>query len=261
MMISKKSRRNLMIGGVLIAATATPSFALFGLGDIVFDPSSWGELVAQAAIAETQLQTIKNNLTHFSFKHLWQTSQTAMRQASVQNHFGETNGMTTALNTNSPSAANMAWTSATVPMSSSTSTYLAGQPQGSAQMSQLALIEASDSTSPDCLNAVGSYRAARTSNAAAEADLQQQQLDDSDSTNSEVQQLNLLNASQAQHMTELQAQGVLHACLASQMAVANMQQRNAAADDLNMAAFVKQDQATNPTFNGNGSQTWTTFIP
>jgi len=261
MMISKKSGRNLMIGGVLVAVTATPSFALFGLGDIVFDPSSWGELVTQVTTAETQLQTIKNNLTHFSFKNLWQTSQTAMKQASVQNHFGETNGMTTALNTNSPSAANMAWTSATVPMSGSTSTYLAGQPKGSAQVSQLALIEASDSTSPDCLNAVGAYRAARTSNAAAEAALQQQQLNDSDSTNSEVQQLNLLNASQAQHMTELQAQGVLHACLASQMAVANMQQRNAAADDLNMAAFVKQDQATNPTFNGNGSQTWTTFIP
>jgi len=261
MMISKKSRRNLMIGGVLVAATATPSFALFGLGDIVFDPSSWGELVAQAATAETQLQTIKNNLAHFSFKHLWQTSQTAMKQASVQNHFGETNGMTTALNTNSPSAANMAWTSATVPMSSSTSTYLAGQPQGSAQVSQLALIEASDSTSPDCLNAVGAYRAARTSNATAEADLQQQQLDDSDSTNSEVKQLNLLNASQAQHMTELQAQGVLHACLASEMAVSNMQQRNAAADDLNTAAYIKQRQAITPAFDGGGSTTLTTFLP
>jgi len=255
MKIKKSTRRKLMIGSVLAVVTATPSFALFGFGDIVFDPTSYASLVSQLAQMETQYNMLKNNLTQ------WQTALTQIEHVNVHNLFGETNGMNTALNTNSPTAATMAWTSASIPMGNSTSAYLASQPQGSAQRSQLALIEASDSTSPDCLNAVGAYRAARTSDAAAEAALQQQQLDNSDSTNTEVQQLNLLNASQAQHMTELQAQGVLHACLASQMAVANMQQRNAAADDLNTAAFVKQDQATNPTFIGNGSQTWTTFIP
>ena len=48
-------------------------------------------------------------------------------------------------------------------------------------------------------------------------------MDPNDDTNTEVQQLNLLNASQAQHMVELQAQGVIHACLAQQMAIQNMQ--------------------------------------
>lgn len=260
MKISQKTRRNLLIGGVLVAVTATPSFALFGLGDIVFDPSSWGELVTQAATAATQLQTIENNLKHFSFKNVWQTTQTAMKQANVENQFGETNGMTTALNTNSPTAANMAWTNASVPVSSDTTIYLAGQPQGSSQMSQLALIEAPDSSSPDCLNAVGAYRSARTNDATAESTLQQQQLDSNDATNSEVEQLNLLNASQAQHMVELQAQGVLHACLAQQMTISNMQQRNAAARDLNTWAFVQQQHTANPTFAGGGSDT-NSFLP
>ena len=123
------------------------------------------------------------------------------------------------------------------------------------------MIEMSDSVSPDCMNAVGAYRAARAANLNAETDLQQQQLDAGDSTNSEVEQLNLLNASQAQQMNESQAQGVLHACLASQMAVANMQQRNAAAQDLNTWGFVQQQRNTSPTQNVVSTSTWTTYLP
>src|SRR6185312_10904709 len=58
-------------------------------------------------------------------------------------------------------------------------------------------------------------------------------------TNSEVQQLNLLNAAEAQKAAEMQNQGALQACVASQMAVANMERRNAAATDLNTAVFAE----------------------
>ena len=260
MKISNKGRRNLLIGGVLVAATATPSFALFGLGDIVFDPTSYASLVSQLSQMTTQYNMLKNNLTHFSFKAEWQTALNRMEHVNVANQFGETNGMTTALNTNSPTAASMAWSNSSVPVNSSTSTYLASQPQGSAQKSQLAMIEASDAASPDCMNAVGAYRAARDTNASAQQSLQAEQLDGADSTNTEVQQLNLLNASQAQHLQELQAQGVIHACLAQQMAISNMQQRNAAAQDLNTWAYVQQQHAANPSFTGGGSDT-NSFLP
>jgi hypothetical protein len=260
MKINQKTRRNLLIGGVLVAVTATPSFALFGLGDIVFDPTSYASLISQLSQMTTQYNMLKNNLTHFSLKAQWQTALNQMEHVNVANQFGETNGMTTALNTNSPTAATMAWTNASVPVSSSTSTYLAGQQQGSTQMSQLAMIEASDAASPDCMNAVGAYRAARDANSSAQQDLQAQQLDGNDGTNTEVQQLNLLNASQAQHLQELQAQGVIHACLAQQMAINNMQQRNAAAQDLNTWAFVQQQHTANPAFTGGGSDT-NSFLP
>jgi hypothetical protein len=120
---------------------------------------------------------------------------------------------------------------------------LQGQTPGSAQLSQLAMIEASDAISPDCLTAVGQYRAARTQNATAVSTLAADELNGSSATNSEVQQLNLLNAAEAQKMAEMQTQGTLQACLAAQMAVTNMQQRNAAAIDLNTAAFVQQHPA------------------
>ena len=217
--------RKWIIVGVAILGTATPSFALFGLGDIVFDPTSYASLVSQLTQLKTQYTMLKSNLEHFSAKAQWKTALSQLEHVNVANAFGETAGFSIALNTNSPSAAATAWAHATVPVNGSASTYLASQNPNSASRSQLAMIEASDAASPDCMNAVGSYRAARDVNTSAQQSLQDEQLDDDDDANTEVQQLNLLNASQAQHLQELQAQGVIHACLAQQMAIQNMQQR------------------------------------
>jgi type IV secretion system protein TrbJ len=256
-----KNRRKWIIGGAVLLLTATPSFALFGIGDIVFDPTSYGSLVSQLTTLETQYNMLKNNIEHFSFKQQWQTALNTMKNANVRNLFGETNGMTTALNTKSPAASSAAWTAATVPVNGTTATYLAGQTPGSAQLSELAMIEASDSVSPDCLTAIGQYRAARAQDAAANSSLASEQLDGSTATNSEVEQLNLLNAAEAQKMSEMQSQGVLQACLASEMAVGNMQQRNAAALDLNTAAYIAQQRAADDTSAANESNTWDSYLP
>ena len=256
-----KNRRKWIIGGAVVLLTATPSFALFGIGDIVFDPTSYGSLVSQLTTIRTQYEMLKNNIEHFSFKQQWQTARDTMQQASVRNLFGETSGMTTALNTNSPAASNTAWTMATVPVNDTTATYLAGQTPGSTQLSELAMIEASDSVSPDCLTAVGQYRAARTQDEEANNSLASEQLDGSAVTNSEVEQLNLLNAAEAQKMSEIESQGVLQACLASEMAVANMRQRDTAAIDLNTAAYVVQQRAVDDTSAANEGNTWDTYLP
>lgn len=256
-----KPRRRWVIGGVLIIACATPSFALFGIGDIVFDPTSYASLVSQLTTLETQYNMLKNNITHFSFKQQWQTTFTALKNANVANLFGETAGMSVALNANSPSASATAWKAATVSVNSDTDSYLAGQALGNDRTSQLATVEMSDSISPDCLTAVGQYREARTQNANANSALAAQELDGSDVTNTEVEQLNLLNAAEAQKISEMQSQGTLQTCLASQMTVANMQQRNANAQDLNTAAFVQQQRATNDGSAANEGNTWQNYIP
>jgi hypothetical protein len=62
-------------------------------------------------------------------------------------------------------------------------------------------------------------------------------------------------------MSEMQSQGVLQACLASQMTVTNMERRNAAAQDLNTAAFVQQQRSTNNVSAANESNTWQTYLP
>lgn len=261
MKLTPTLRRNFLVGGVLFALVATPSFAILGVGDLVFDPTSYAQLVSQLATLKMQYAMLQNNLVHFSVKTQWQTTLNRMEHLNVANQFGETNGMSSALNSNNPSAATAAWGSATVRVNSSASTFLSSQPANSAQKSQLAMIEASDAASPDCITAVGAYRAARDANLTAESGLQNQQFDETSSTNSEVEQLNMLNAAQSQHLVELKAQGVIHACLAQQMAIQNMQQRNAAANDLNLWGFVQQQRQANNVNPAGSSATWTTYLP
>jgi hypothetical protein len=254
-------KRKWLIGGAALLLTATPSFALFGTGDIVFDPTSYAQLVSQLTTLESQYNMLKNNITHFSWKQQWQTTLTALKNANVANMFGETAGINVALNSNSPSASVTGWRAATVSVNSGTSTYLAGQSLGNERMSQLAMVEMSDAISPDCFTAIGQYRSARSQNATANSTLAAQQIDATDTTNTEVEQLNLLNAAEAQKMSEMQSQGTLQTCLASQMTVANMQQRNAAAQDLNTAAFVQQQRAANDASAANEGSTWQSYIP
>lgn len=255
-------KRQWIIGGALLLGTATPSFAIFGLGDIVFDPTSYASLVSQLTTLENQYTSFKNNVRNFSAKSQWQTALTTMRNVQVRNSRGETNGMTAALNQNSTTAATTAWGNSSVALSSNTTTYLAGESAGNSdKLTQLAIVETSDTVSPDCLNAVGSYRAARAASITANANLQTNQLDGTNTTNSEVQQLNLVNASQAQQLNEQQAQGALHACIAQQMTVQNMQQRSAMAHDLNLQADVQAQRTANPTGYVNSTNTYTDYLP
>ena len=262
-------RRRWIFAGAVVLGTATPSFALFGLGDIVFDPTNYAQMVTQVrtmysmlTTATNQYNTIKSSVQNFSVKTIWQTELTKIKAVTVPNTYGETNGLSSALNLNSQVAALMAWTNSKIGLAPEATTSLRTQPVGnSAQLSQLALVEASDAASPDCINAVGSYRAARQAAQTAEQNLQNEQFDGTTATNSEVEQLNLLNAAQAQQLNEQQTQGVLHACLAEQMTIQNMQQRNAAAQDLNTWGFVQAQHTANPTFNVTTTGTWTTYLP
>jgi len=261
MPLQLKKHRKWLIAGTALLLTATPGFALFGMGDIVFDPTSYASLVSQLTTLETQYKMLKSNITHFSIKQQWQTTLHTLENANVANMFGETAGIRIALNANSPSTSTTAWKTATVSMNSGANSYLQGQSLGSSRMSQLAMIETADSISPDCLTAVGQYRSNRTENATANSTLLSDQFDITDSTNSEVQQLNLLNAAEAQKQSEMQAQGTLHTCLAGQMTVANMERRNAAVEDLNTAVFVQQQRATNDASAASESSTWQTYLP
>jgi type IV secretion system protein TrbJ len=190
MKLTMTKHKKYLIFGSLVLATATPSFAIFGVGDIVFDPTSYASLVSQATTALNQLKTIQSNVEHFSIKQQWQTALTKLENVNVASMFGETAGINIALNANSPSASLTGWKTATVPMSSGTSVYLQAQNVNSAQRAQLAMIETSDAISPDCLTAVGAYRSGRSQNSIANSLLAQQQLDITSSTNSEVEQLN-----------------------------------------------------------------------
>src|ERR1700689_5524188 len=75
MKLTLTNRRKWIVAtGAALLLAATPSFALFGIGDIVFDPTSYASLVSQLPTLETQNNMLKNNIAHFSLKQQWQTT-------------------------------------------------------------------------------------------------------------------------------------------------------------------------------------------
>ena len=68
MKIAPKLRRKFIVAGVLFACAATPSFAIFGLGDIVFDPTNYAELITQATTAYNQYRAFVSNVEHFQLE-------------------------------------------------------------------------------------------------------------------------------------------------------------------------------------------------
>ena len=85
MKFNLNKRRKYLLSGGLLLATATPSLALFGILDIVFDPTNYASLLSQLTTAELQYNMLKNIVTHFSFKQQWQTTLNALKNANVAN--------------------------------------------------------------------------------------------------------------------------------------------------------------------------------
>ena len=102
-------------------------------------------------------------------------------------------------------------------MSNDSRSFLAQETLGSsANLSNLASVEATDGSSTKCLSEIAEYRTAAQTNTLAIGQLQSADDDDGDGTNSEIEQLNLVNAAQAAALHEQQSQGALHACLVEQ---------------------------------------------
>ena len=207
----------------------------------------------------TTYNTIFNNLKYFNSKQIWKTAENALMNTSVQNTYGETAGLQSQLNGQSQNAS-LVWKIMNLAISGTSSSFWSGEIVGQSQrLSTLAHIEAMDAASSQCLAASGAYQASRTANLAANTALNTSVYDTSDATNSEVEQLNLLNVSNSQRAEEEHAQGQIHACMAAQAAVANMEKRNIASMTINDADYKYTQQASNPTYLGNGSSTWTTY--
>lgn len=208
----------------------------------------------------TTYNTIFNNLKYFNSKQIWRTAENALMAASVANQHGETSGLQAQLNGQSQNASTV-WKIMNLAISGTSSAFWSHEIVGNSQkLATLAHIEAMDAASSQCLGAVGAYNASRTTNLPANTALNTSIYDTTNLTNSEVEQLNLLNISNSQRMEEAHAQGQLQACMAAQNAVANMDKRSAASLTLNDAAYRESQQANNPTYAGKESLTWTTYF-
>lgn len=207
----------------------------------------------------TTYNTIFNNLKYFNTKQIWKTAENSLMNTSVENTYGETAGLQAQLNGQSKNSG-LVWKIMNLAISGTSPSFWNQQIVGqSDRLATLAHIHAMDAASSQCLAAVGDYNASRTTNLPADTALDTSIYDDTDSTNSEIEQLNLINASDAQRIQEDHAQGQLHACMAAQAAVSNMDKRSEASLTINDANNKLIAQANNPTYTGNSSTTWTTY--
>jgi hypothetical protein len=284
---SKRSQKLLLFGAIGAAALLllpSPAAALFGLGDIVFDPTSYATLgkiwssdantLTKVTEELTQLRQIYDNavqaydqavamarsITHATRMN-WLTVGISAVTDATANRYGETANWAALMNGN-PTLASSAWKNATLAISNDDNSLLSHETLGSsAGLTNLASIEALDGSSTKCLSEIAEYRSAAQTNTLAIERLQTADNDDGDGTNSEIEQLNLVNAAQAAALHEQQSQGALHACLVEQQILANTWQRNAAAEALNTYGSAMVSRQTDATEYGNVHETYYGYVP
>jgi hypothetical protein len=271
-----RSRRILTIAGVTGLSFGflftPPAKAIFGFGDIVFDPTATAKLVQQIRqyeqmlqneiqlyqTAKTQYQMLKFNLEQYTSKQFWKTWGLALLQSNVGNRYGETAAWNVAVNQGQ--GVPTAWSLATVPIQPGQ--FLAREPLGdSLHLSSLAAVEIQDSTGQLSMQTLAAVRQQQSGNAQALNRLEQTALSGDPADNTEIKQLNLLNAAQLQNMRMQQGTQALQAEILEQLLSANLEQRNLHANALNTANRAMSYQLSEPTAAGNLGAALTNYDP
>jgi hypothetical protein len=271
-----RHRRIFALAGVTVLTTGflftPPAKAIFGFGDIVFDPTATAKLVQQIQqyqqllqneiqlyqTAKTQYQMLKFNLEQYTSKQFWKTWGVALLQSNVGNRYGETAVWSAAVNHGQ--AVPTAWALATLPVQSGA--FLAREPLGnSSHLSSLAAVEIQDSTGQLSMETLAAVRQQQTTNAQAINQLEQTALSGTPQDNTEIKQLNLLNAAQFQNMRMQQGTQTLQAEILEQLLAANLEQRNLHANALNTATHAMGYQLSEPTAPANLGAALTNYDP
>lgn len=273
--MSKQRRRIIAIAGAVLALGflfTPPAKAIFGFGDIVFDPTTAGKLIQQIQqyqqmiqneirlyqTAKTQYEMLKFNLEQYTNKQLWKTWGVALSQSNVSNRYGETAVWNEAVNYGQ--AVPTAWSLATLPLQNGQ--FLARQPLGSSPvLSNLAAVEIQDSAGRVSMATLAAVRQQQTANAGAINQLEQTALSGDTADNTEIKQLNLLSAAQLQGMRMQQGTQALQAEILEQLLAANLDQRNLHASALNRATRATAYEFSEPTAPANLGEALTNYNP
>ncbi len=255
----------LLCGIGYLAVHPVALYALFGLGDVVFDPTSyatlghiWSEDISNGArLAETYNQTVKiveNGLAAYHLaiemsqrvrnKDIWRMAAFAVGNEVTESHYNETINFNAAMN-GDVSNAGRAWQQST--LDAGNAGYLGSTtPAHSRRMSEFATIQLLDQTSQRCAAILAHYKSTQDANQEAEDKLSSDALDESDAKNSLVAVLNVLSGGHIQAQTQAKANGNLAACLAEQQTLAAKVQRDKLADEQLWYADIAQARASSP---------------
>jgi hypothetical protein len=250
------------------------------MGDVVFDPSSWSQLVnSDLTLGQQLTQAVKiatNAEQTYQFamnmavalSHATKSDFITLAQLAVADHVsdlnmkGESAGWSTSVNGSNPSGAPAAWTAASLGLKDM-SVFMQPETVGmSTRLAQLASVNALTGSSVKCMETISTYRGNSLANAAGPLlKTAMAHLDGTQPNNTSVAQSNLQNAQLNQLMTETRAQGDLHSCMVEQMLVASKTQSDQITHQLNLERDAQADAAANPVTPSNTSASFSRMIP
>jgi len=227
--------------GLLAILIAPPAAtALFGIGMPVFDLTAVLQLIRQLGQMEQQYQELVQTYDvivnryklamkmaeHFSAKSMWAGLQVGTAPNVTVNTYGETANWQAAVTTGA--GASEAWQEATVALRNDPSLayQVPGQSDG---LALLAAIEVADGANRASAEALGNSRAQQGAMIASIQELEGTVLDGSDDTNTEVQQLNLMNAGLVQSLRMQQDTNAVATSALEESIATNKMYRDAAA--------------------------------
>jgi type IV secretion system protein TrbJ len=251
-----------VVGLVLLSPLA--ALALFGFGDIVFDPSSYAtlgsilksdadtltktmEILTQTAkIAVDARRTadlVEGVIDHFESKDRWLTGAAQAGHLYVKDAYGENVNFARVLNGDYQYAAieaGRAWDQAT--QDPGDTAYLAGETRRSRKLAQLATVEQADAASVNCAQMIAQYRYESEANEQAIEQLRSDQA--SGGSNSQTRQTNMINAVMSQQLSEGRSSNALQTCLAQQQIVSNKFRRDQLAEQVQFEGEMAAQPAT-----------------
>ena len=252
----------------LLCVLPKPAHAIFGLGDLVFDPTNYEEAVSELEqdilMVNQAIQTyqlLQSELRMIT-QRPWQTFATALGTIAVEDLGPQAGPAAQAL----ASAANgladprPAWSGAVMAIPMDTLNPVLSALASTSIPPNTAGVQLTDAFATDSLRTLGTYRQNQVQLTASIAALQtaQQSIDPADNT--PIAQANITNGILLQVLKLQQSAASFNAVIAEQLTAAHSWNRNTAAEAITIQAQAINSRASSAADYAGGSSTLTDYL-
>jgi type IV secretion system protein TrbJ len=248
-----------LVIALLMVGLISPVFAILGVGDIVFDPTNYGQLVLQLAKLELQYQQLvqSNGILRNQYQQmLWMARQvpvnmiarygvipTPWQMSSASNTYGTTGGWIMGINTGLGVSAGYSSATQTLGAYGMAIGNIPGD-QVDRVKTDYATVELADGANLAGMSTIGRIRANAPAVEASIQNLEDDSLSSDPEMNTEIAVLNKINAAHMITVRSTQDTNQLLASLAEQQIIEAKRQRDAEAQAINNhIRFVTDGQA------------------
>lgn len=241
-------RKTIVTFALITVVCAAPALAIFGLGDIVFDPSNFEEAVQQLLRLEQQYEQLVRMYQMLDNQYqqmLWmskgvpvnmpsryRTLATLWLPSTATNTYGTTGGWSVGINTGQ--AVSAGYSTATTPLATYGNAFgnIPGDQSGRIKTSY-ATVELTDGANLSGMQTIGQMRGNAPAVEAAIQDLEDDSLSSDPAMNTEIAVLNKINAAGIITVRNQQDANKLMAALAEHQIIQAKRERDAEAQAFN----------------------------